>query len=111
MHRPTLTAVALLLLAGPAFAQEAEEVEKKILDEINDYRAKKGAPKLVVDEKLQAVAQAHARGMAKADKYGDDGKNGHVWDGKNPAERLKAAGYKHLGMAENVGWATKPKDP
>src|SRR5262249_39539539 len=102
MHRPTLTAVALLLAAAPAFARTSEEVEKKILDEVNAYRVKKGSPKLVVDDKLVAIAQAHAQGMAKADKLGDDGKNGHVWDGKNTTERLEAAGYKSALATENV---------
>src|SRR5262249_19758994 len=111
MHRPTLTAVALLLAAAPAFAQTSEEVEKKILDEVNAYRVKKGSPKLVVDDKLVAIAQAHAQGMAKADKLGDAGKNGHGWDGKNTTERLEAAGYKSALATENVGSQTRPKDP
>jgi hypothetical protein len=111
MHRPTLVVLGLLLAAAPASAQTSEEVEKKVLDEVNAYRAKKDAPKLEADDKLNEIAQAHAKGMAKADKYGDDGKNGHVWQGKGPADRVKAAGYKHLGFAENVGWNVGQKDP
>src|SRR5262249_14097684 len=65
---------------------------------------KKEVAKLEVEDKLNATAQAHARGMAKADKYGDDDKNGHFWQGKGPAERIKAAGYKFTNIAENVGW-------
>lgn len=111
MRRPTLIIVALLLAAAPAFAQTTQEVEQKILEESNAYRAKKDAPKLVLDDELNAIVQKHARGMAKADKYGDEDKNGHLWEGKNPAERMKAAGYKYSAFGENVGWNVGHNDP
>jgi len=111
MFRPIFTALALLLAATPAFAQKPEDVEKKILESVNAYRARKEAGKLELEGKLNATAQAHARAMAKADKYGDDDKNGHVWDGKNASERVKAAGYKFSRLGENVGWNLRQKDP
>jgi uncharacterized protein YkwD len=111
MVRPFLTALGVLLAAAPAFAQTSEEVEKKVLEEANAYRVKKGVGKLALEDKLNATAQAHARAMARADKYGDDDKNGHVMDGKDPSDRVKASGYKFLRMGENVGWNVRQKDP
>jgi hypothetical protein len=111
MIRPIIPALALLLAATPAFAQKPEDVEKKILELTNAYRTKKEVGKLDLEGKLGAIAQAHARAMAKADKYGDDDKDGHIWDGKNPAERAKAAGYKFGSLGENVGWNINQKDP
>jgi hypothetical protein len=109
--RPIITALALLLAATPAFAQKPEDVEQKILDLTNAHRAKKEVGKLEIEDKLSATAQAHARAMAKADKYGDDDKNGHIWDGKNPADRAKDAAYKFRSLGENVGWNHNQKEP
>jgi len=109
--RPTFTALALLLAATPALAQKPDAVEKQILDLVNAYRVKNEAGKVELEDKLSATAQAHARAMAKADKYGDDDKNGHIWDGKNPADRAKDAGYKFSALGENVGWNSNQKDP
>jgi len=109
--RPTFTALALLLAAAPAFAQKPDAVEKQILDLVNAYRVKNEAGKVELEDKLSATAQAHARAMAKADKYGDDDKNGHVWDGKKPDDRARDAGYKFSYLGENVGWNLNQKEP
>jgi hypothetical protein len=111
MRWATLAVVGLLLAGAAALAQKPEEVEEKLLDQINAYRDKKKLPKLETDDELTAIAQEHAKGMAKADKYGDTGRDGHVWQGKGPAERVKAAGYKHLGLGENVGRNANQTDP
>src|SRR5688500_18760942 len=101
MSRLALAALTVTFAAAVASAQKAEEVEKQVLKEVNAYREKKKVARLATDDKLQAIAQAHARALAKVDKFGDNDENGHVLDGKGPAERFKEAGYQHQGMAEN----------
>src|SRR5262245_3940014 len=100
----SLAALALLFVVPLAFAQQPAEAEKDILDLGNTYRVKKDASKLALDDTLNAIAQAHARALAKLDKYGDDDKNGHILDGKAPIDRIKAGGYKYARFAENVGY-------
>src|SRR5262249_39761300 len=81
------------------------------LKDVNAYREKKKLAKLATDDKLTAIAQAHARALAKADKFGDSGKNGHVLNGKGTKQRLDEAGYKRSTSAENVGWDEGEEDP
>lgn len=111
MRHLTLPLLALFLAPAAAPAQEPDEVEAQVLKKANAYRAKKDAGKLTLDDKLNATARAHARGMAKADRYGDEDNNGHVWQGKKAADRAKGAGYKFAALAENVGWNRNKNDP
>lgn len=110
MSRLSLIALGLSL-AAVASAQQPDAVEKQILTDVNAYREKNDLPKLSLDKKLEAIAQAHARGMAKLDKYGDDDKNGHFFDGKGPKERVEDAKYDFRLLGENVGWNVGEKDP
>jgi len=97
-------ALVFVVVTSSGFAQKPGEVESAILKLTNAHREKKKVPAFVLDEKLSAIAQAHARGMAKANKYGDNDNNGHIWMGKNPLERIRAAKYSFLRLAENVGY-------
>jgi uncharacterized protein YkwD len=74
--------------------------EQKILDLTNEARAEKKLPPLKPDEKLFEAARAHSANQAK------QGKMEHVLDGKNPADRVKATGYKFSWVGENVAWST-----
>jgi uncharacterized protein YkwD len=74
--------------------------EQKILDLTNEARAQEKLPPLKPDEKLFEAARAHSANMAK------QGKMEHVLDGKDPADRVKATGYKIASVGENVAWST-----
>lgn len=56
--------VALLPVAQPASA--ATPKEKKLSKLVNEYRAKKGKPKLKVTKKMTRLAHKHSRAMADA---------------------------------------------
>jgi uncharacterized protein YkwD len=70
--------------------------EKTILELTNKARAEKNLPALTVDSVLTAVARAHSANMAKK------GEMNHVLDGKNPADRVKEAGYHYSWTGENI---------
>ena len=100
-----------LLVTASIVAQKPDEVASEIHEKVNAYRVKKDVKKLTLDSKLSAVAQAHAQGMADADRFGDDNKNGHIWDGKGPLERMVAVKYAYQRLGENVHFNTRTRSP
>jgi uncharacterized protein YkwD len=99
---------AVYLCATVAEADEKSafkisEDEQTILDLTNKARKKEKLPPLKANETLCKVARAHSANMAK------QGKMEHVLDNKNPAQRIKAAGYRYSYVGENVaagnGWS------
>ena len=70
--------------------------EKTILELTNKARAARDLPPLTVSAALTKVARAHSANMAKQEKMN------HVLDGKDPFDRMKAAGYKYTRAAENI---------
>ena len=70
--------------------------EKTILELTNKARAEKNLPPLTVNPLLTAAAKAHSANMAKK------GEMNHVLDGKNPADRVKEAGYRYSWTGENI---------
>ena len=103
-----------LSLAGTP-AQDKKDQTKAIRDAafagVNALRAKEKLPPLKRNQQLDAIAQKHAENMARQDKYGDDNKNGHILDGKNPIDRIKEGGYQALAANENVHKNFKEADP
>jgi uncharacterized protein YkwD len=104
--------LALCLLGvGPAAAQEKQAPprlelsgdEQTIMDATNAARKKKNLPPLKADPLLFQAAREHSANMAK------QGKMDHDLDGKTPADRLTALGYRYRYMGENIaagqGWA------
>lgn len=80
--------------------------EQGVIDLTNAER--KGAetplPALKMNPKLMDAARKHAANMAAQEKMD------HVLDGKNPADRADAAGYKYQSLGENVAAGqTTPK--
>ncbi|MFO0928634.1 MAG: CAP domain-containing protein [Gemmataceae bacterium] len=110
-------AIVLVLLAvvigtvPPVRGEASADIETAILDATNAYRAKNDRGKLALDATLAKIAQKHARAMATRDTYGDEDKNGHILDGKGPADRTKEGGYAYARIAENVGWNKGHADP
>jgi uncharacterized protein YkwD len=89
----TLKAALLVALALPVSAGQ----EDAVLDKINSARAKAGCPALVVDARLQAAAEGHARAMAEQNFFGHSGKDGHKF-----SSRIKRQGYEYRTAAENI---------
>lgn len=85
--------------------------EQKVIDQTNAFRRAQGLPALKPSVKLLAIAQNHARNMARQDRFGDSDKNGHVLDGRNIDHRIKVGGYAFSQVAENVGYQLNRSDP
>jgi uncharacterized protein YkwD len=110
--RPVLAALFLssIVACGFGAAPEKENAtfkvsddEQTLVDLTNKARKKEKLPPLTVNETLFKVARAHSANMARQQKME------HVLDDKNPADRIKAAGYKYSYAGENVaagnGWS------
>ena len=111
--------LAAFLLAGAglsACAQTApDETAADLGPPVNAFRAAEGEAPLRRNAKADAAALAHARDMARHDFFGHKGSNG-----SSVGARLKAAGCRFTGAAENIAkgqrsdaqvvaaWATSP---
>jgi uncharacterized protein YkwD len=71
-------------------------LEAKVLELTNMEREKEKLKPLKLSPLLTKVARAHSANMAKQQKMD------HKLDGKGPQDRLKEAGYRFLGWAENI---------
>ncbi len=107
--------IVLMLSSGaPIFAQddkaktnkstfEISDDEQKLVDLTNEARKKENLAPVKPNKTLFAVARAHSANMARQKQMN------HVLDGKNPGQRLKAAGYPYASYGENVafsqGWS------
>jgi uncharacterized protein YkwD len=97
---------ALVLLGGALLACAADtkdtpavklsKGEQAVLDLTNREREKKKLPPLQANATLSEAARAHSKNMATKRELN------HVLDGKGPAERVKAAGYKFRSFGENI---------
>lgn len=76
------------------------KVETAIVDQTNTFRDEQGLEPLAVDEDLEEAATQFAEFMAKEGKYG------HNADGRTPAERARAAGYRYCVVRENIAYRT-----
>jgi uncharacterized protein YkwD len=99
--------ILLALLALPAVQADDKkekpkfkltDAEQKIFDWTNEARKKEKQPALKLSQVLCEVARAHSANMAKQKKAS------HELDGKNPFDRIKAAGYQAVLGGENIGW-------
>lgn len=71
--------------------------EASMLDLLDDDRARYDLPQLKHDELLRDIARAHSEDMAKNDFFGH-----HSPTTGSLSDRIRAAGYPAVGMAENL---------
>jgi uncharacterized protein YkwD len=69
----------------------------RILQLVNQERAKSGLQPLTLNAKLNSAAQGYANQMARTGVYAHTGS-----DGSSPADRIKRAGYDWSQWAENI---------
>jgi uncharacterized protein YkwD len=110
---------AVVVFGGAAAMADGKKVEKKdkdakvqipdelreILTLVNKERAKKKLPALTLDPTLCKVAAEYSKLMAKK------GKREHRLDGKTAGQRVEAAGYDWLSVAENLADAVGKGKP
>jgi uncharacterized protein YkwD len=88
--------------------ENLETVREAFLKELNVLRAAKDVRALKRNPKLDEAAQKHAENLAAKDKFGDDGKDPNILDGKKLGDRLQAAGYEYSHSFQIVGMVTDP---
>lgn len=70
--------------------------EQVIIEMTNAFRREQKLAPVKPNAALTAAARAFARYLAETGRFG------HTVDGRQPADRTKAAGYKHCIVAENL---------
>jgi uncharacterized protein YkwD len=104
-----LSVVGALQATDGADAQQfvvPASAKAEIIDQTNAYRKAKGLPPLRESESASRVAQAYAHYLAEANK------TGHRADGRDPVQRLRAAGVsfcKFQGENWHVSWTRRDK--
>jgi uncharacterized protein YkwD len=88
--------VALVAADTQAPGSELTAEGKAIFELTNKARAENKLQPLTLNAVLIKAAHAHSANMAK------QGKMSHVLDDKNPADRVKEAGYKYSSTGENL---------
>lgn len=76
------------------------EVESAIIAKTNSFRKENGLEQVSIDESLAKTASKFAEFMASTGKYG------HRADGRRPAGRAKASGYRYCVVRENIAYRT-----
>ena len=96
-------------LLGDAYARadlQALEKEREVLDRINAIRADRRLPELSLRIELAGVARAHSRDMAEHNFFDHANPSG-----SRPAGRVRAAGVRFKGVAENITMNNNPETP
>jgi uncharacterized membrane protein required for colicin V production len=77
-----------------------EDLEKQMLQLVNEERAKAGAGPLLADTALRAVGRAHSRDMFERGYFSH-----YTPEGKDPFVRMRAAHIRFLTAGENLALA------
>ena len=77
-----------------------EDLEEKMIELVNEERSKQGLKNLKADPELTAVARAHSRDMFVRGYFSH-----YTPEGKDPFDRMRAAGIKFLVAGENLALA------
>jgi uncharacterized protein YkwD len=91
-----LVALCLAAEKEPAPGSAFTADEKTVLELTNKSRAEQKLPPLTINALLTDAARRHSENMAIK------GEMKHILDGKNPAQRIKEAGYKYTYAGENI---------
>lgn len=101
-----ILAIALMSAsAGTARADFAADTARGVYKKLNAYRMKNDLPKLQPDRTLSKVSHRYAVLLARL------GKLDHRADGRDPGQRMKAAGYRWCTYAENIAWSSSRRTP
>ncbi|KAA1261461.1 Cysteine-rich secretory protein family protein [Rubripirellula obstinata] len=95
------------LVVGDLIAKEPSHdnrvirnVESAIVAQTNSFREDNGLEPVSTDQQLIETASKFAKFMAETGKYG------HRADGRSPAGRAKASGYRYCVVRENIAYRT-----
>jgi uncharacterized protein YkwD len=81
---------------------QTSDFAARVIARTNSYRVAHGCHALAPNPILMGTAQAHSADMATHDFVGHNSSNGATI-----GDRIKAAGYAYLTVAENIAWGQK----
>ncbi|HEY5410619.1 MAG TPA: CAP domain-containing protein [Caulobacteraceae bacterium] len=93
-------AVIAMAAAAQAPAPSTAQVETRIVQAANDFRAENRLPPLTPNPTLAAEARGFAAYLARTGVFS------HTADGRDPGRRAQAAGYDYCDLAENLAYGT-----
>ena len=95
----------LLLACGVAEARvDANEVERIVVEDTNEFRQENGLATTRPAAGLRRTAEDFAAYMARTDNYG------HEADGRTPGERARRKGYDWCRVSENISYQWSSHD-
>ena len=77
----------------------AASIPAQVIGLTNAERARHHCPALIVDARLTRAAQGHSQDMAARRYFSHTSR-----DGRSPAARISATGYRYSRWAENIAW-------
>lgn len=108
MRRRALLIGGLVAACAPAPAPPSlvtlDAVDRAVLDAINDARTGSGLATLRRSAALDRAAAGHAAAMAEA------GQLSHGLNGRGPAQRVGAEGYRYRWLGENIARIAQGQD-
>jgi uncharacterized protein YkwD len=99
--RTLVAASAGLCVGGVSQGEERPDLDaaaRRIVAQTNEFRGAERLEATRPDDRLRDAARALADHMARSDRYGHDA------DGRSPAERVRARGYDHCIVSENIAF-------
>ena len=90
-------------------AATASDLERYMLDLVNEERTSRGLSALVLDKTLNAAADAHSLWMLEENEFSHKGE-----DGSSPTDRMRDAGFDFSGSwrsAENIAAQSERGEP
>lgn len=97
--------VSLLITATLATGAARAEPVARAAQALNDFRASEGLPALTQSDRLQQVAERHARDMAANGFFSHTGS-----DGSDVGQRAMETGYAYCTIAENIAKGQRSLD-
>lgn len=94
----TMTVLVMVALVSGTAQAVTPDWRQRMLDKVNSYRAAAGVAPVHLCGTLQRSAQSYARQMARTGTFDHRGP-----DGRMPADRMAAAGYRGTLTGENIG--------
>ena len=87
----------------PTDQPDLGQVREQVVAATNHLREQEGRAPVKVNEALSKAAQSFAEYMADNDEYG------HTADGREPSDRVAAAGYESCIVLENIAYTENPE--
>ena len=95
-----------IMIDDLALEQDLKELERRVIEGVNEIRRERGIPELRPHETLARAARMHSEQMAKFDFFSHTG-----LEGTGPDQRVQRVGIQYRAVAENIYANQGANDP